>query len=95
MRNILKAHGWREPAAELPAAKPLYKRILGPPTRPLRRIVNAVKNKVRQRFGSSDIATFPNDDDGVRYLLSHEFTPDIRRGERFSAFHAVPVAFRV
>ena len=94
LRDILKAHGWREPALELPAAKPLYKRILGPPTRPLRRIVSAVKNKVRRRFASPDIATFPNDDDGVRYLLSHEFTPDIRRGERFSAFHAVPVAFR-
>jgi hypothetical protein len=95
MRDILKSHGWREPAPEMPAAKPLYKRILGPPTRPLRRIVNAVKNKMRHRFGSPDIATFPNDADGVRYLLSHEFTPDVSRGERFSALHAVPVAFRV
>jgi hypothetical protein len=89
MRDILKAHGWQEPAPELPSAKPLYKRILGPPTRPLRRIVNAVQ----RRFRSPDIAFFANDDDGVRYLLSHEATPDVRYGERFSAFHAVAVPF--
>jgi len=94
MRGILKAHGWREPAPELPAAKPLYKRILAPPTRPLRRIVSAVRNRVQRRFASPDTAFFANDEDGVRYLLSHEFTPDVRHGERFAAFHAVPVAFR-
>jgi hypothetical protein len=95
MREILKAHGWREPAPELPAVKPLYKRILGPPTRPLRRIARAVRSRLQNRFRSPDTAFFANDDDGVRYLLSHESTPDARRGERFSAFHAVPVAFRV
>ena len=72
MRDILIAHGWQEPAPQLPAVKPLYKRILGPPTRPLRRIVSAVKNKMQLRFGSAHTAVFTNDDDGVRYLLTHE-----------------------
>ena len=92
MRDILKAHGWREPAPELPAPKPLYKRILGPPTRPLRRIVSAVKRcKIVCR--SPDTAIFGNDDDAVRYLLAHEHTPDETLGNRLSSLHAVPVAF--
>jgi glycosyltransferase involved in cell wall biosynthesis len=91
MRAILKTHGWREPAPEPQLARPLYKRILGPPTRPLRRLVSAVRSKVQRHFGSADTAIFANDDDGVRYLLDHEYTPDSRSRERFS--HAVPVAF--
>ena len=93
MRDILTAHGWREPAPEVPAAKPLYKRILGPPARPLRRIVGAVKNRVQRAFSSPDTAIFANDDDGVRYLLTHEATPDGRHGERLAALHPIPVAF--
>jgi hypothetical protein len=58
----------------------------------LRRVVNAVRSKV-QRGSGSNRATFANDDDGVRYLLAAEYTPDMRNAKRFSLLHAVPVAF--
>jgi len=93
MRDVLKAHGWVEPAPQPPAVKPLYRRILGPPARPLRHVISAMKNKVRGRFGSGQTAVFANDDDAVRYLLAHESTPDETYGQRLSLLHPVPVAF--
>jgi glycosyltransferase involved in cell wall biosynthesis len=93
MREILETHGWREPVPEPPAARPLYKRILGPPARLLRRVVGAVKKRMDGPFGNSDTAVFANDDDAVRYLLAHEQTPDETAGNRLSGLHAVPVAF--
>lgn len=92
MRDVLIAHGWQESAPQLPAVKPLYKRILGPPTRPLRRIVSAVRNKVQLRSGNAHTAVFKNDDDGVRYLLTHEMPPDPSYSDRLSSLHAIPVA---
>lgn len=94
MREILQRHGWREPVPEPPAVKPLYKRILGPPTRPLRRLIGAVRSRLNGRFGSSHTAVFANDADAVRYLLAHERTPDEIAGNRLAALHAVPVALR-
>lgn len=94
MSGILLEHGWREPAPEPPVAKPLLRRILGPPTRPLRHMMSAVSNKVRGRFGKGHTAIFANDGDAVRYLLAHEHVPDAAYGARLSSMHAVPVAFR-
>lgn len=93
LSGILQQHGWREPVPELPAAKPLLRRILGPPTRPLRRMMSAVSNKVRGSFGSGHTAVFANDEDAVRYLLAHELVPDAAYGTRLSQLGAVPVPF--
>jgi hypothetical protein len=93
MRDILTTYGWREPAPQPAVPKPLHKRILGPPTRPLRRIVSAVRSRMQLRLGTADTAVFTNDDDGVRYLLNHPATLDAKNGARLSALHAVPVAF--
>jgi hypothetical protein len=93
MRDVLKTYGWREPAPQPVARKPLHKRIVGPPTRPLRRIVSAIKNRMQVRLGRADAAVFTNDDDGVRYLLDHQATPDAKHGARLFPLHAVPVAF--
>ena len=93
MGKILKQHGWQEPAPEAPAVKPLHKRILGPPTRPLRRMLGAVRNSVSGRFGESHTAVFANDADAVRYLLAHEYKPGATSGNRLASLHAVPVEF--
>ena len=93
MRGILETHGWREPVPQSPLTKPLYERILGPPTRPFRRIVSAMRSGMQRRTGSAQAAVFANDADGVRYLLAHEATPDMRHADRLSSLHAVPVAF--
>jgi hypothetical protein len=93
MRDVLVSHGWREPASVLPRGKPLHKRMLGPPMRPLRRTVRALRNMLQRPVGSTDTAVFTSDDDAVRYLLALDTRPDAKHGERLSAFHAVPVAF--
>jgi len=93
MREILVRNGWREPIPEPPVVKPLYKRILGPPARPLRRLAGAVRSRISGRFGSGHTAVFANDADAVRYLLAHEHKPGKTPDNRLSGLHAVPVAF--
>ncbi|HEX3579436.1 MAG TPA: hypothetical protein VHY33_12805 [Thermoanaerobaculia bacterium] len=95
MHEILQRHGWRGSLPEPPAVtvKPLYKRVLGPPVRPLRRFIRGVRRSVSGPFGKGHTAVFANEADAVRYLLAHEYTPRKTADNRLASLHAVPVAF--
>jgi hypothetical protein len=93
MYETLERHGWRGELPQPPAAKPLYKRVLGPPVRPLRRLIAAARRKVSGPFGNGHTAVFANDAAAVRYLLAHEYTSEETSDNRLASLHAVPVAF--
>jgi hypothetical protein len=92
MREVLERNGWREPVPEPPTPRPLYKRILGPPTRPFRRLFRTVMSRANRRVEEPN-KLFANDADAVRYLLAHEYDPAVTPGNRLSSLHAVPVEF--
>jgi hypothetical protein len=93
MYEILKRHGWRGELPRPRAAKPLYKQVLGPPVRPLRRLIAAARRGVSGPFGKGHTAVFANEAAAVRYLLAHEYTPEETSDNRLASLHAVPVAF--
>jgi hypothetical protein len=97
MRAVLEEHGWRDDVPlPPPARRPLYRRILGPPTRQVRLRVRRWQQRLARRFTARPLdastSMFASDDEAVQYLLEH-LRPFEAGDDRLAAMEPVEVPF--